>query len=1010
MNYSVDPNAIAIARDIARVRRSTADQARASQASRRSVELGFNQSGVNYYKDGERIATVGLNYDGDFVISRNPEVSPTPPMPSAPFATGRIGGVEIAWDGTFESGVEWSGSIARVEIHALAAPGNPTSDATQIGTFLSKLGGAKFYSITAAAGELYYCLQVVSVAEVESAVSFTSPATAIDAVDAEMWQEHEDALILLNTVTLPALQDEVDDNATLIQNLTTSIIPDLQADLDAAEAAVATRVRVIFNANQPAGLTADDRVIWYETDNGNAASYWDGVAWGPYSLGAGALAADSVTAIQIAAGAVTATEIGADAVIAAKIQAGAVVAGKIAADAVTATTIAADAVTAVKIQAGAVTAGKIAADAVTATTIAAGAVVAGKLAANAVTATNIAAEAVTAGKIAVGAVTAGTIAAGSITTTELNAAVLSAGFVLTGAIQVGVSYWSAEDGIVLPQPDGSTTRFPSDGVTAAQFAGHANLKSATVEGNLNILGATNKVSGLVKLANGIVEPTVAPSVFQSWPSVYSSVIDGSSTAWRIYHGMCPHHSNAALFAVAINYGGAGIRFVDKTTGATGAFPDPTSGKAWATDFYPGGGIGYASGHYYIYGVDHARADAWYIYKIDSVNYNKIAEYNVGAWNAHASGNPALAVDAANSIVYLFWNEGNLGKFATWNLNLGLISASATFNDYGIPVDHDSAWVGAGDFGATRVFLGIGQTNSFVSFIRTGMVFDAAASFSYPEGGISRGIYYDTAVSRFRTYDRNGKVFLHSSWKTSQLFTSSYTWYDGDGTARETMEGPNTSFTLPPRAHLNVETSVPPDSGNTDPLQVDKANRVGIYVGVGAGLRKLQSRLGVDGSGVSIRRLTMDTVSTGTANVPASNTFIGGTTSTGKIVSAAESGGIPLLSISGDGKINSQLIEDTGWIAVTFQNGWTNLGAPWQTMRYKRRNGVVYVEGTMVPGTNGNPAFTLPAGFRPAAAFMVTGQSNTTSAVASRVDVEASGVVRPQGAVTWCGLSFSFIAA
>lgn len=443
MTGPIDQNALAIARDIARVRRSTGDQARASQANRRSVELTANMNGVNYYKDGERIATVGLNPRGDFVIQREPEVSPTPPTPSAPFAVGRVGGVEVSWNGTYENGEIWSGSVGRIEIHALAAPGDPTTDLTQIGTFTSKLGGAMFYSINAAAGELFYCLQVVSVAEVESPASLTTPATGIDAVDQEAWQEHEDALDNLNNVTLPALEEALDDNATLIDNLTTVVIPDLQDDVDAAADTVKTRVRVVFNTAQPAGLGVDDRVIWYDTDDGNAASYWDGSSWGPYSLGAGALAADSVTAIQIAAGQVFATELAADSVIAAKIQAGAVVAGKIAANAVTATEIAADAVIAAKIQAGAIVAGKIAANAVTATTIAtdaviaakiqAGAVTAGKIAADAVTATEIAANAVVAGKIAAGAVTATTLAADAITTNSLQANAITSKHTITGA-------------------------------------------------------------------------------------------------------------------------------------------------------------------------------------------------------------------------------------------------------------------------------------------------------------------------------------------------------------------------------------------------------------------------------------------------------------------------------------------------------------------------------------------------------------------------------------------------
>ena len=177
-----------------------------------------------------------------------------------------------------------------------------------------------------------------------------------------------------------------------------------------------------------------------------------------------------------------------------------------------------------------------------------------------------------------------------------------------------------------------------------------------------------------------------------------------------------------------------------------------------------------------------------------------------------------------------------------------------------------------------------------------------------------------------------------------------------------------------RAHLNIETSTPPDSGNTDPSQVDKANRVGIYVGVGAGSRRLQSYLGVDGSGVSYRKLTLDTVNTGSALAPASNTFVGGQTSTGKLVSGATASGQPLLEISGSGTIkastyNGQVLEDTGWITVSLQSGWGHYDTvnAYGPVQYRRKNGVVYMKGLAVVQSGGNSAaaiFYLPAGYRP----------------------------------------------
>lgn len=648
-----DPTVVAIAREIARTRRSADDQARASQASRRSVELD-NRDGVNFYRNGVVVGTLGPTIEGDFVIKRDPEVSPIPPVPSAPVATGQAGGVAIVWDGTFTNG-EWNPGIRRVEVHAVEAPGDPTSDATQISTFSSWMGGVYFHPISASVGELHYCLQTVSVAEVESAVSGTSAATALEVVDQEMWQEHEDALLNLNTVVLPALQDELDDNATLLQNLTTVVLPDLQTDvddalaaaesasdaiavlndttlpnlqldldtletntnnntlainsleddllaaqgdLDAAETAIANRVRVIFATAQPAGLTASDRVIWYDTDGGYAASYWDGVGWGPYSLGAGALAADSVTASQIAAGAVTATELAADSVIAEKIQANAVVAGKIAADAVTATTIAAGAVTAGKIAALSITAAeiaattitgaKIAADTITATQIAADAITANELAANAVTAAKINALAVVAGKIAADAVTATEIAANSIVSAKIAADAVVAGKIAANAVTATTI---AADAVVAGKIAANAvtaTTIAADAVTASKIAADAITSAKIAAGAIDgktITGALIQSSGTANtglkivgsvmtiydasnnprfVANGDTgEVTVVGKMRTAFTGkrVEIGVATSNASALQFYSGVAGEIVPSGIYADPTGMGGSGTGFM-----------------------------------------------------------------------------------------------------------------------------------------------------------------------------------------------------------------------------------------------------------------------------------------------------------------------------------------------------------------------------------------------------------------------------------------------------------------
>lgn len=57
---------------------------------------------------------------------------------------------------------------------------------------------------------------------------------------------------------------------------------------------------------------------------------------------------------------------------------------------------------------------------------------------------------------------------------------------------------------------------------------------------------------------------------------------------------------------------------------------------------------------------------------------------------------------------------------------------------------------------------------------------------------------------------------------------------------------------------------------------------------------------------------------------------------------------------------------TAWTNVGFQNSWVNVGGGFQTMQYRRVNDTVQLRGMIKDGIAGQPAFTLPAGFRPPA--------------------------------------------
>lgn len=125
---------------------------------------------------------------------------------------------------------------------------------------------------------------------------------------------------------------------------------------------------------------------------------------------------------------------------------------------------------------------------------------------------------------------------------------------------------------------------------------------------------------------------------------------------------------------------------------------------------------------------------------------------------------------------------------------------------------------------------------------------------------------------------------------------------------------------------------------------------------------------------------------------------------------ATTGGVSLPSPAPTLPDGAATFPDTDWTPVTFipANGWSNL-AGWQGVQYCRRNGIVYLQGTGVPGTNAVAAFTLPAGFRVKVKDIKQGNTNSLNLTAGRFDVMPNGDVIPQGAVTWLGFSTSYPA-
>lgn len=102
---------------------------------------------------------------------------------------------------------------------------------------------------------------------------------------------------------------------------------------------------------------------------------------------------------------------------------------------------------------------------------------------------------------------------------------------------------------------------------------------------------------------------------------------------------------------------------------------------------------------------------------------------------------------------------------------------------------------------------------------------------------------------------------------------------------------------------------------------------------------------------------------------------------------------PVQSVNGEtGNVIIPLPTDTGWVVVNpFLNGFLNFGAPHQDARYRKKAGVVYLEGFVKNSvTNNGTIFQLPVGCRPVK-LSVFPQVLSSGGV-GRIDIDANGNV------------------
>lgn len=86
-------------------------------------------------------------------------------------------------------------------------------------------------------------------------------------------------------------------------------------------------------------------------------------------------------------------------------------------------------------------------------------------------------------------------------------------------------------------------------------------------------------------------------------------------------------------------------------------------------------------------------------------------------------------------------------------------------------------------------------------------------------------------------------------------------------------------------------------------------------------------------------------------------------------------------------------DDSGWQTPLLQSGIENYSTSYQAPRFRKKNGVVYIEGTVKGGTAGTTTtiiFTLPLGYRPSKRLILSGIKSGNIPV--RIDIATSGII------------------
>lgn len=571
----------------------------------------------------------------------------------------------------------------------------------------------------------------------------------------------------------------------------------------------------------------------------------------------------------------------------------------------------------------------------------------------------------------------------SFVTQQLIAAIIVAAAITAGGVTVGNITLNPSTGITIPQPNGGVIKFPADGSEAVITA--QLIATALTAKNNTILQDLVTLFGTIKVANGIVDPVIAPTVSDFWESVTSTtaletgadvnrggVTDDAGSNWVVMYAM---PSAGAIKVVTVN----------KTTGVVSA---PTT--LWASGA-PGAWAITRMGTDYYVARQHPTVGAQIqIFKFNSSfviqnSGNPIITYQLYGAGFQSTG-LALGRNITSGNLLIAWAYSSTSFGQPVTIRTQEITTAGSVSGLSI-VDHPTGdvnadvsgsrmniwWVqgverGTFDFGAARTIFAMPSQNKFLVFdTATTPAEQTSQEWVFPSSVVGfdeRGVFWDG--TRFCSFYQDSpgttvSFFRHATIVDGLTTFSRYTWADVVGTLHETAASPSTTYVRKLRAGILVQGKPAPQAALSG---ADVANMVRIYIGDASADTRLQATQpaqGIDTMGYGDPALNSGAVA------PTTNNW-GVLGAVGQIQSTNyASGTIPTgWMLKGDGTMDGRVLGDSGWINMVLINSWVQYdaaGTP-RTPQYRKINGVTHVKGVMKNGAAVG-FWVCPAGFRPA---------------------------------------------